>query len=166
MEIRYYNRSFKFGFGQLSDEPLDYIKDCNGSLLLQYLTAQEPNAEIINGEITVKVYSPFEFVLRVESNEELIDVPWTLINTASPLCCVETAKMALRLNEEFKRKTSRLQAWRKALGLTQAQLAGKAGVNPRQIANFECGNRQLSTASFATVRAIASALKCKPEDLV
>lgn len=166
MEIRYYNKNFKFGYGQLSDEPLDYIKDSNGSLLLQFLTTQDPDAEIISGEITVKVYSPFVFVLRVESNDECIDVPWTLINTASPLCCVETAKMALRLNEEFKRKTSRLQAWRKAFGLTQAQLADKAGVNPRQIANFECGNRNLSTASFATVQAIARAIKCKPEDIV
>ena len=55
-----------------------------------------------------------------------------------------------------------LEAWRKELGLTQAQLAGKAGVRPATISDIESGK---SHGRFDVMQRIAAALGVGLDDL-
>lgn len=61
---------------------------------------------------------------------------------------------------------TKLATIRKEKGFTQVALAEKTGLNPRHIANFECGYRDIETASYKTVKALADALGVRPEDIV
>ena len=48
---------------------------------------------------------------------------------------------------------------RKRLGLTQQQVADKAGINSRHYQMFEGGTRKLSSASFSTTTRVLEALE-------
>lgn len=55
---------------------------------------------------------------------------------------------------------------RRALGLTQAQLAEISGVNFRMIQHYEQGVKDISHAPAFKVYCIAKALGCTVEDLI
>lgn len=57
-----------------------------------------------------------------------------------------------------------LRKYRRIAGLTQAQLAQKAGVDATLISRLERGQRQ--TASYETIVRLARALNLEPEELV
>ena len=60
----------------------------------------------------------------------------------------------------------RLQAYRKALGLSQSQLAKESGINLRTLQQYEIGAKELNKASASTVLALTKTLKCDIEDLI
>lgn len=57
-----------------------------------------------------------------------------------------------------------LKKYRRIAGLTQAQLARKAGVDVTLISRLESGQRQ--TASYETIVRLARALNLEPDELV
>ena len=78
--------------------------------------------------------------------------------------------MILSVNEfseriRKKRMITRLALYRKAVDLTQKELAEDAGVPLRQIQLFEQRERNINNAKFETVYRISKALSCKVEDL-
>ena len=60
----------------------------------------------------------------------------------------------------------RLQAYRKALGLSQTELAKESGINLRTLQQYEIGAKDLSKAAAASVVALSKSLKCSVEDLI
>lgn len=58
-------------------------------------------------------------------------------------------------------------AWlRKMRGLSQTQLAKKAGCTPQSIRNFEQGVRRIDTATGALIYKLATALETSMESLL
>ncbi len=56
-----------------------------------------------------------------------------------------------------------LAAWRKAVGLTQAELAARAGVRPASVSDIE--SRKIDPR-LSTLKALAGALKLGVEDII
>ena len=61
---------------------------------------------------------------------------------------------------------SRLQEYRKRLGITQAVLAEKSGVNLRTLQQYEVGDKDIGKAAAGSVISLARVLHCEPEDLI
>lgn len=59
-----------------------------------------------------------------------------------------------------------IKAYRKKQGLTQADLANRAGLNIRQIQKIENGEAQTENITLKTMQAIAQALYAKIDDLI
>ncbi len=60
----------------------------------------------------------------------------------------------------------KLQEKRKAAGMSQAQLAGRAGLSVRTLQHYEQGLLDFNKAAAATVWRLARALGCQVEDLL
>lgn len=58
-----------------------------------------------------------------------------------------------------------LQNVRKARGLSQSQLAEKAGVSFRTIQHYEQGDKDINNAKLLTLCKLAEALDCKVSDI-
>lgn len=163
--IEIINTNRIFGVGQISHNPRDYFFDCNGGSLYNWLKG-EPDAVIRTEgyDINIKVASGFCLQIATADGWR-ITVSKQLINTASPEDCVAAAEEQLKLIELQKSAMSRLEAHRKAAGLTRAKLSELSGVHPQLIAKYESGERDIEGASFKTVKKLANALQCKPEDI-
>lgn len=61
---------------------------------------------------------------------------------------------------------NKLQEKRRAAGLSQAQLAGKAGMSVRTLQHYEQGMLDFNRAAAVTVWRVAHALDCPVEDLL
>lgn len=59
-----------------------------------------------------------------------------------------------------------IKAYRKKQGLTQTDLANRAGLNIRQIQKIENGEAQIENVTLKTMQAIAQALHVKIDDLI
>lgn len=59
-----------------------------------------------------------------------------------------------------------IKAYRKKQGLTQTDLADRAGLNIRQIQKIENGEAQTENITLKTMQAIAQALHVKIDDLI
>lgn len=59
-----------------------------------------------------------------------------------------------------------VKMYRKKQGLTQADLANRAGLNIRQIQKIENGEVQTENIALKTMQAIAQALNAKIDDLI
>lgn len=62
--------------------------------------------------------------------------------------------------------SNKLQEKRKAAGLSQAELAGKAGMSVRTLQHYEQGMLDFNKAAAITVWRLARALECQVEDLL
>lgn len=67
---------------------------------------------------------------------------------------------------ERKNLTTKLQAVRKAIGLSQKELSEKSGVTLRMIQQYEQRAKDINKATASTLFALAQALGCKAEDLL
>lgn len=163
--IEIINTNRIFVSGQASRNPREYFLDCNGSLLYSFIKG-EPDAVIKTDSYNVNVKVAGGFCLQISTvGGWRVDVDKQLLNTASPECCVAAAEEQLRLIELQKSAMSRLEVRRKAAGLTRAKLSELSGVHPQLIAKYESGERDIEGASFKTVKKLALALQCKPEDI-
>ena len=61
---------------------------------------------------------------------------------------------------------NRIRTYRKKQGLTQTDLANRAGLNIRQIQKIENGEAQTENITLKTMQAIARALNAKIDDLI
>lgn len=59
-----------------------------------------------------------------------------------------------------------VKMYRKKQGLTQADLANRAGLNIRQIQKIENGEAQTENITLKTMQAIAQVLNAKIDDLI
>lgn len=59
-----------------------------------------------------------------------------------------------------------VKKYRKKQGLTQTDLANRAGLNIRQIQKIENGEAQTENITLKTIQAIAQALNAKIDDLI
>lgn len=59
-----------------------------------------------------------------------------------------------------------IKAYRKKQGLTQTDLANRAGLNIRQIQKIENDEVQTENVTLKTMQAIAQALNAKIDDLI
>lgn len=57
-------------------------------------------------------------------------------------------------------KNGKLQAARKAAGMSQGQLAGAAGISVRVLQDYERGARDLNGARLSTLLKLCTALHC------
>ena len=62
--------------------------------------------------------------------------------------------------------TNYIKTYRKKQGLTQTDLANRAGLNIRQIQKIENGEAQTENVTLKTMQAIAQALNAKIDDLI
>ena len=63
-------------------------------------------------------------------------------------------------------KNEGLQKLRKAAGLSQSQLANKAGIRVQVLQQYEQGVRDLSGAKLAALLKLCNALECRLADIV
>lgn len=72
------------------------------------------------------------------------------------------------VNAIIRRKSnpSKLQLQRKKCGYSQKELSEKAGVNLRTLQQYELKTKDICKASVKTILSLATALGCKPEDLI
>lgn len=63
-------------------------------------------------------------------------------------------------------ETSKLQALRKAAGLSQSQLATAAGVNVRTLQYYEQGAKDVNAARLSTLLKLCNALHCTLHDIL
>lgn len=61
---------------------------------------------------------------------------------------------------------TRLQYVRRAIDISQSELAKRSGVSIRTIQALEIGARDIDKASVVTVLKLAQALGCKIEDII
>ncbi|MBR3058326.1 MAG: helix-turn-helix transcriptional regulator [Clostridiales bacterium] len=61
---------------------------------------------------------------------------------------------------------SRVQRYRKCIGITQAELARRTGVNLRTLQQYEIGDKDIRKASVQSVLALSRTLCCQPENLL
>lgn len=61
---------------------------------------------------------------------------------------------------------SSLKFMRESKGMTQAELAEKAGVNLRMVQNYEQGFKDINKATVLTVLRLAEALECDVYDIL
>ena len=59
-----------------------------------------------------------------------------------------------------------LQKKRQEAGLSQSQLAEKAGLSYRTLQHYECGDRDIRKAAIETGLALAAALDCDINDII
>lgn len=62
--------------------------------------------------------------------------------------------------------TKKLKEKRQAVGLSQSQLAEKAGINVRVLQHYEQGSKNFDHARIDTILKICIALNCKLEDVI
>lgn len=62
--------------------------------------------------------------------------------------------------------TKKLKELRQARGLSQSQLADKAGINVRVLQHYEQGSKNFDHARIDTLMKICIALNCKLEDVI
>jgi transcriptional regulator with XRE-family HTH domain len=63
-------------------------------------------------------------------------------------------------------RNDKLKTVRRAVGLSQSQVAEKTGISIRMIQNYEQGVKDLNGAKLATILKICAALQCKIVDIL
>ena len=159
------NNNHTFGFGQIDHDPRGYYNDCNGDIIGNIISWKEPDAIIITKMYNLEIKHYGGFVMRIIDRTNLIIIVQKILsNTASPECCVAAAEEQLRLM--LGTYPTLLECRRRAAQLTRAELSRLSGVHEQQIAKFELKERDIETARYNTVCKLASALQCRPENIV
>lgn len=159
------NNNHAFGFEQIDHNPRGYYNGCYGDIIGNIISWKEPDAIIITKMYNLEIKQCGGFVMRIIDRTGLIIlVQKVLSNTASPECCVAAAEEQLRLMDSA--YPTLLESRRRAAQLTRAELSRLSGVHEQQIAKFELKERDIETARYNTVCKLASALQCRPENIV
>ncbi len=133
------------------NEDLDFSKTdivayWTGSMLsyFQYVT-QIPYSTILS-LVKMNEISSLYYPLHEASEDKFVDV-------------------LLRIIGERK-QISRLQARRKAMGLSQSELANYSGVNLRTLQDYEIKRKNINNASISILLKLSNALKCNVTDII
>lgn len=133
------------------DQDLDYSKTdivayWTGSMLayFQYVT-QIPFSTILS-LIKMNEISSLYYPLHEASEDKFVDVLLKIIGE--------------------RKQISRLQARRKAMGLSQSELANYSGVNLRTLQDYEIKRKNINNASISILLKLSNALKCNVTDII
>ncbi len=63
-------------------------------------------------------------------------------------------------------KNDKLQKLRLAAGLSQSQLAERAGLNLRTLQHYEQGSKDLNAARLSTILKLCNVLNCRLQDII
>ena len=161
------NNNHTFGFGQIDHDPRGYYNDCNGDIIGHIISWKDPDAIIITKMYNLEIKQYGGFVMRIIDRTNLIIlVQKILSNTASPECCVAAAEEQLRIYASMGTYQTTLECRRRSAQLSRAELSKLSGVHEQLIAKYETKERDISTARYNTVCKLASALQCRPENIV
>ena len=72
----------------------------------------------------------------------------------------------MEIKIDVKYKNENLQRLRKAVGLSQSQLAKLTGINVQVLQQYERGARDLNGAKLVTLLKICNALECRLADII
>ncbi len=72
----------------------------------------------------------------------------------------------MKVKIEIIYRGDKLQALRKARGLSQSQLAERTGISLRMIQHYEQGKNDLNSARLSTILKLCAALECKMNDIL
>lgn len=72
----------------------------------------------------------------------------------------------MEISVKISYKNEKLQAARKAAGMSQSQLAKAAGVSVRVLQDYERGARDINGAKLVTLLKICNALDCSLRDIL
>ncbi len=103
----------------------------------------------------------FQYIFSCLKEKDLLRL-YPALHTASEEKGIEVIDRILT----EKNSISRLQMYRKKLGLSQLQLAERSGVNLRTLQQYEVGRKELNKAAADTLFALAGTLGCRPEALI
>lgn len=155
-----------------------YVAGINGCELVRKVIKESENREIKEDDIMYLDKSPEYWVGYVsafyqwysdESFMNLFDciLPEDMLKMYAVYHEMDIMKTVNEFSERIRKKRmiTRLALYRKAVDLTQKELAEEAGVPLRQIQLFEQRERNINNAKFETVYRISKALNCKAEDL-
>lgn len=138
----------------------EYIKECKNEGGVPILYANMQEAVIALREYTrTRKYDEFE--LSEENAEAGIrnssNCDWILMDDGSVLC------RSYPKIEEERAKSGNVKLWacRKKAGLSQSQLAEKAGISVRVYQNYEQGVRGIEKAQLSVLLKICIALECE-----
>ena len=108
-----------------------------------------------------KTNMTFRTIFDVITASDLLRV-YPALHTASE------ERAVISIDELYRERSmiSRLQAYRKRIGLTQAELSEASGVNLRTLQQYEIGGKDIRKASANTVIALSNILHCRPEDIM
>ncbi len=135
-----------------SDHPAPLIRyDADAYYWIGYITAYSQ----------WKMNIAFSTFFNVITSDELLQM-YPALHTASEERAAESIEDLFRSRSTI----SRLQAYRKLIGLTQAELSCASGVNLRTLQQYEIGSKDLSKASANSIMALSGALHCRPEDIL
>lgn len=166
--------NFNFGHGQISHKPSDYFNSLDGAIVLGLISNRQPDAIIETTDYSVHVYLHGGFAMQIVYGDKdkppytTINCRKILSNCASPECIVNACDEEIRLINWIRLHPdckTRLEARRKAIGYTLAELSELSGVHLQIIGRFERQERDISTSSYRTVKRLADALQCRPEDI-
>ena len=107
----------------------------------------------------------FDTILQYISGEEIVEKYQTL-HEASEKRCVDAINGIITEKIKAAGWPSRLQYQRRIAGLSQSELAMRAGVNIRTLQQYETRAKDLSKASAQTVMSLAWILGCDPERIL
>ena len=142
----------------------DYIEECknDGGVPILYANMQEA-VKALCEYTRIRKYNEFEMSeadaeagIRNSSNCD-----WILMDDGSVLW-----RSYPKIEEErAKSGNLKLRACRKKAGLSQSQLAEKAGISVRVYQNYEQGVRDIERAQLSVLLKICIALDCKMSDI-
>ena len=111
----------------------------------------------------------FQWERSLPFAEILTDLPYRewqrlypTLHTASEGKCLE----ALSEQAAARRQRTRLQAYRRRLGISQKELARQSGVNLRTLQEYEVRDKDIRQAASEKVIALAAVLGCSPASLL
>lgn len=160
------NNNHVFGFGQISHDPRGYFDSCNGNIIGNIISWENPDAVIITKMYNLEIKKCGGFVMRIIDRTGLISlVQKVLSNTASPECCVAAAEEQLRIYASMGTYQTTLECRRRSAQLSRAELSKLSGVHEQLIAKYETKERDISTARYNTVCKLADALQCNTSDI-
>ena len=129
--------------------------------LIRYETEENYWAGYFLAYYQWKKQRSFQYIFSGIKEEDLLRL-YPALHTSSEEKGIEVIDQVLM----EKNRLSRLQTYRKLLGMTQQQLAERSGVNLRTLQQYEVGRKELHKAAADNLFALAAALGCRPEALV
>lgn len=133
-----------------------FADGCHGTIPFRDL----PEIGGLSGISAVELPNPFEVILTT-TQAETVELPWDFVRHY----CDPSYRVRMELIADLERKTlgDEVRRFREAAGLTQKALAHTAGIARVTLVRMENGKH---TPKLDTLRAIASALELRVEDLL
>ncbi|MBO4266722.1 MAG: helix-turn-helix transcriptional regulator [Lachnospiraceae bacterium] len=129
--------------------------------LIRYKTDEQYWVGYILAMFQWRTGIPFRSIINVIKTEDLYRM-YPALHTASDDRAVDSVV------ELYQKRAivSRLQEYRKMLGMTQSSLSKSSGVNLRTLQQYEIGDKDIRKASVDKVLALSNVLHCYPEDII